>query len=122
MTLIQPLLILLVVAAVWLYMSRLRSRLADRGIVVVIALAGILLIAFPYMSTALAHKVGVGRGVDLIIYLCLIGLAFSVLLAFSRLRLLEAHLTAAVRELALQEAALRQAPHTGGPAIYPPTG
>ena len=108
MTLIQPLLIILVVGAVWIYMSRLRSRLADRSIVLILATAGVLLIAFPDWSTALAHRVGVGRGVDLVIYLSLLGLAFSNLFSFSRLRLLEAQITAAVRDLAIQQASFEQ--------------
>jgi hypothetical protein len=112
MTLIQPLLIILVVLALWIYMSRLRSRLTDRSIVVVIAAAGIVLIAFPDLSIAIAHRVGVGRGVDLIIYLCLIGLAFSNLFSFSRVRSLEAQITGIVRELAIHQAQREQVEKT----------
>jgi hypothetical protein len=104
MTLIQPLLIILVVLALWIYMSRLRSRLSDRSIVLAIAAAGIVLIAFPDLSTAIAHRVGVGRGVDLVIYLCLIGLAFSNLFSFSRVRSLEGQVAGIVRELGIQQA------------------
>jgi hypothetical protein len=83
-------------------MSRLRSRLSDRSIVVVIAAAGIVLIAFPEPSTAIAHRVGAGRGVDLVIYLCLVGLAFSSLFSFSRVRSLEGKIAGMMRELVLQ--------------------
>ncbi len=109
MTLIQPLLIILVILTLWIYMSRLRSRLADRCIVLVAAVAGIALIAFPDVSIAIAHRVGVGRGVDLVIYLCLIGLAFTNLFSFSRVRSVEVQITVIVRELAISQAQQEQA-------------
>ncbi len=109
MTLIQPLLIILVILTLWIYMSRLRSRLADRCIVLVAAVAGIALIAFPDVIIAIAHRVGVGRGVDLVIYLCLIGLAFTNLFSFSRVRSVEVQITVIVRELAISQAQQEQA-------------
>jgi small membrane protein len=104
MTLIQPLLIVLILLALVIYMSRLRSSLADRCIVIGITIAGIVLIAAPDLSTAIAHSLGVGRGVDLVIYLSLIGLGFSSLFLFSRLRSVEAAITAIVRELSIGSA------------------
>ena len=104
MTLIQPLLIVLIVFALLIYMSRFRSRLADRCIVIGITIAGIVLIAAPDLSIAIAHSVGVGRGVDLVIYLCLVGLGFSNLFLFSKLRSVEGQITSIVRELGVRGA------------------
>jgi hypothetical protein len=104
MTLIQPLLILLIVLAVVIYISRLRSRFRDRCIVLGITIAGIVLIAAPGLSTTIAHSVGVGRGVDLVIYLSLVGLAFSNLFLFSKLRSVEGQITSIVRELGIRGA------------------
>jgi hypothetical protein len=104
MTLIQPLLIFLIVLALVIYISRLRSRLRDRCIVLGITIAGIVLIAAPGLSTTIAHSVGVGRGVDLVIYLSLVGLAFSNLFLFSKLRSVEGQITSIVRELGIRGA------------------
>jgi hypothetical protein len=104
MTLIQPLLIVLIVLALLIYMSRFRSRLADRCIVIGITIAGIVLVAVPDLSIAIAHSVGVGRGVDLVIYLSLVGLGFSNLFLFSKLRSVEGQVTSIVRELGIRGA------------------
>ena len=105
MTLIQPILILLVVLGLVFYQLRGRSRLLDRGIVFSIAAAGAVLIVDPELSMRVASALGVGRGVDLVIYLGMIGFAFLFLLVFSGIRKLESQLTAMVRSNAVQQAA-----------------
>ncbi len=86
------------------YFSRLRSRLWDRALVVGFGAAGIALVAWPDFSTAVAHRFGVGRGADLLFYISLLGIGFSLLLLFSYLRELQGKITRLTRELALLSA------------------
>jgi hypothetical protein len=104
MTLIQPLLIALLVGAVIAYRLWMRSKLLDRAIVFGLAVAGIILTFSPNLSIRLAHAVGVGRGVDLVIYISLIGFGFMQLLVISKIRSLEAQTTKIVREMAVWKA------------------
>lgn len=111
MTLIQPVLILMLLVAAAGFLLRKRSRLMDRMVVTVLAATGAVLVASPGTSTALAHLVGVGRGVDLVIYISLLGAGFFLLLGFSRLREMEQQLTEITRQLALLTAEDRAPEH-----------
>jgi hypothetical protein len=110
---IQPLLILILLLGLAIYQARTRSKLLDRGIVFLIALAGIFLVINPNLSTRIANALGVTRGVDLVIYLSLIGLGFLFLIVISKIRTLESQLTALARTMAVQEALGN---HTGAQA------
>ena len=101
MTIIQPLLTVLLIASVVVYFARLRSKLRDRVVVVLLTAGAILLVLHPELSMALAHAVGVGRGVDLVIYLTLFGFGFVVLVLVSRIRSLQDRQTELARAIAL---------------------
>ena len=58
----------------------------------------------PRLANSLADLAGVGRGADLFFYICIPGLAFAVLLLFSRLRELDQRTMLLMRELALLQA------------------
>jgi hypothetical protein len=103
-TLIQPILVAALFIAVVVYLSRLRSKAADRLIVIVIFAISSLLVIHPELASAVAKRVGVGRGVDLVFYVAIPGLAFLLLLVIAKLRELNAKLTAVVREQALSNA------------------
>src|ERR1700730_4035089 len=98
---IQPILIILLVLGVVLYFRKLRSKLWDRVIVVMLFAAATGFV----MDSALAHRLaamaGVGRGADLFFYVTIPGLAFALMLLLSRVRELERRSTLLVRELAL---------------------
>jgi small membrane protein len=114
---VQPILAVLLIGAVILYRARMRSRLADRLIVLTLATVGLVLIVFPDLSTRVAHFLGVGRGVDLVFYLSIVGIGFFLMLFLSRIRALESQLTAVARELALFRAVVeKQAQTSAGPA------
>lgn len=101
---IQFLLVGLLGAGVCFYFARLRTRLIDRSLVLLTAVAGVVLIAVPEWSTELAALFGVGRGVDLIIYVGLFLLAFVCLLLYARIRALQGRLTDLVRAGAIRDA------------------
>jgi len=104
MILAQPLLVILLTTLVVLYFVKLRSRASDALVVMVCFGFATLLIFRPLVATRLAHAVGIGRGVDLIFYLAIPGLALLLLLLFSRTRELNMKLTAVIRELAISNA------------------
>jgi hypothetical protein len=110
MILAQPILVALLGVLVILYFARLRTRAWD---ILAIGLSfGIaaLLVVRPTVATRLAHLVGIGRGVDLIIYLAIPGLALLILLLFARTRELNLKLTAIIRETALANPHVNSSP------------
>jgi len=103
MILAQPILIALLAALVIIYFARLRTRAwAILAIGLCFGVAALLVVR-PTVATRLAHLVGIGRGVDLILYLAIPGLALLILLLFARTRELNLKLTALVRETALAD-------------------
>jgi small membrane protein len=101
---IQFILIILLAGLVWLYLSRLRSRLLDRLIVVLFGVIGVIMVLMPDATSTIAHYLGVGRGADLLLYLGLIGLTFVSFILFSRQREMQASITELARAIALQNA------------------
>ncbi len=101
---IQFILIILLVGLVWLYLSRLRSRLVDRLIVVFFGVVGCVMVLLPDTTSTIAHWLGVGRGADLLLYLGLLGLTFVCFLLFSRQREMQASITELARAMAIQNA------------------
>ena len=101
MTTIQPLLGFIVLALLVVYFVRYRSKLRDRVASITLVTMTLVLIARPELANRLASLFGVGRGVDLLMYLSAPGLGFILLLVFARLRELEKKMTLLVREHAL---------------------
>jgi len=58
----------------------------------------------PNITWSLARLLGVGRGVDAVIYLTLVGLSYAFFRLYLRLRQMEQQITLLVRKLALKEA------------------
>lgn len=104
MTLVQPVLVCLLLVGVTIYFRRLRSRLVDRIVAMLILIAALVLIAFPEWANFLAHQMGVGRGVDFLFYLAIPGLGFMLLLLFSKVLQLETQICELSREMALRDA------------------
>ena len=98
------LLFLVVLAALALYLTRLRTRLYDRLAYVVIVGIGAVLVLWPDLSIMAAHAVGISRGADLMFYLFVLFGLFYAATASAKMRELERDLTAAVRQLALLQA------------------
>lgn len=87
-----------------IYATRLRSTLADRLIYIVLAGAGFVLVLYPDWSTSIAHRIGIGRGVDLVIYLFIVFSLFHFASGAARARQMERAITAIIREHAIAEA------------------
>jgi small membrane protein len=103
----KPIQILLVGVTLFLaayYLRRVRSRLAQRLLLLLLAVGELAMIIEPGVSSWLAAMVGVGRGVDLVFYLAFAGVGFVALHLYARQRALEARLVELVREMALLHA------------------
>ena len=103
-----------------IYATRLRSTLTDRLIYLVLALAGFVLVLYPDWSTGIAHRIGIGRGVDLVIYLFIVFSLFHYASGAAKARQMERAVTVMVRRLAIADA--RRDSSLGGGSVLPPAG
>lgn len=87
-----------------IYATRLRSTITDRLIYLLLAGAGCVLVLYPDWSTGIAHRVGIGRGVDLVIYLFIVFSLFHYASDAAKSKQTERALTAIVRHLAMADA------------------
>lgn len=101
---IQIILILFLMVMAGLYIIRLRNKTYHRLIVLIFIVTGVVMVIMPDWTTAIAQRIGVGRGADLILYLGLVGLSFICMLLYLRIRELEVKLTELVRLTAIKEA------------------
>src|SRR5260370_24065260 len=104
---IQPILVVILVLGVVLYFRKLRSKLWDRIIVVILFAAAMIFVLNPALANRLAAAAGVGRGADLFFYVTIPGLAFALLLPLSPVKALERRSTLLVPALALLPAQCR---------------
>jgi hypothetical protein len=101
---IQYLLLAILAGGVAVYFLRWRSRVADRLLatgMAALAAAGILA---PDSATWAAHALGVGRGVDLVMYLSLFTLSYLWVLLYAKERQTQQKMTKLVRALAIANA------------------
>lgn len=104
MTFIQVILLPLVILAAVLYSLAFRSKLLARLVGAALFGAAALLVLVPDLSTKIARHLGVGRGVDLLFYLCILLGIFAFLLLYSRSRRTERRITAIIRATAIRDA------------------
>lgn len=85
------------------YFVRLRNRIADVLLLFFLVATAVLFILFPEWSSILAKKLGVGRGTDLVLYLCIVLFYFIILKLYARMRKMEQQITDIIRKQALGE-------------------
>jgi hypothetical protein len=88
-----------------IYAFQLRTILLDRFLYALIALAAIIFVIDPALSTRIANAIGVGRGTDLILYAFIMFSLFQVVTVSASLREIERKLTLIVRETAISRPA-----------------
>ncbi len=101
---IKIILLIPLVLLVFLFVVQMRNRVVYRLSLVFIALVGIFFVLSPETSTALAHKLNVGRGTDLLLYLCAIAGFISATVIYSKLRRIEAVQTEIIQNMAIENA------------------
>ena len=104
MKIIQIILVPALLMLTFFYFRHFRSLLLDRIIILILGLCAVILVIFPDISGKLAHALGVGRVVDLVMYLALIGLSFICLLLFSKIREIHQQMTDLARAQAIAHA------------------
>jgi len=101
MTAIQILLIAgLALSAIYVYL-KFQSVIADAILLLLFIAAGIIFVLFPQLTTKIANKLGVGRGADLIFYVCIVFFLFVIIRMYARIRKLEQTVTKIVRDNSL---------------------
>lgn len=101
---IQILLISGVAVILVYYIARFRNALIDLVALFLFAGLGVFFILFPDYTNTIAHRLGVGRGADLLFYICILFFLFVILKLFARIRRLEDKLTDLVRQQAMDQA------------------
>ena len=104
MTTIQFILITGVIILLVYYLMSMRSAVAELVFLIVLSGISVFFILFPNKTNIIAHKLGVGRGADLLFYVCILLFLFFVLKLFNRIRRLEKKLTEIIRKDAIDEA------------------
>ncbi|MCI4667825.1 MAG: DUF2304 domain-containing protein [Bacteroidia bacterium] len=87
-----------------IFFQKLKHQPLLRTIVMLVMLTGMIFLVFPDWSTILASYIGIGRGVDLIIYLSLLALTLASILLYLRTVDLQKKIEALVRKDALDQA------------------
>ena len=101
---IQILLITGVLIIFLYFIMRFRNALFDLFLLVIFSGLAVFFILVSEYTNRIAHKLGVGRGADLLFYLCILFFLFIVLKLFARIRRLENMLTGIVRRDAISGA------------------
>jgi small membrane protein len=86
------------------YVIRLRKTMLDLTLIIVLMATAVTFILWPDLTNKIANKLGVGRGADLLYYVCILLFSFALLKLYSRLRRLEQQFTRLIREDALKNA------------------
>ncbi|MDD5252165.1 MAG: DUF2304 domain-containing protein [Patescibacteria group bacterium] len=117
---IQYLLVLTLVVALGLTWRRVRQGALSgwaAALWSVLWIAAAVVILRPEMTSAIAGWLGVGRGVDAVIYVAIAGLYYLVFRIFLKLDKFERDLTVIVRRISLDEAkSNKNEPPTNGQA------
>lgn len=103
MTGIQIILISGLLITLFFYFIKWRNNIADVILFSLLVGTAIAFILFPEWTNIIAHKLGVGRGADLVFYLCILLFAFVILKLYARLRRLEKMITDLVRKETLED-------------------
>lgn len=101
---IQALLIGGVVLIFTYYLSRIRSAFFDLIALFIFSGLAIFFILFPEYTNIIANKLGVGRGADLLFYVCILFFLFIIIKLFARIRRMEKIITDLVRQQSIKDA------------------
>lgn len=98
---IQFILLSLLILLFTYVINKLKNRWIDLIVISALIIAGAVFIIFPDLTIIIAHKLGVGRGADLIFYLSILIFWFVVIKLYARIRKLEQIMTDIIRKDAL---------------------
>lgn len=90
------------------FFIRLRNSLFDFLLLLLLIGAALIFIIFPEITNEIAHRMGVGRGADLVFYTSILIFWFVILKLYARIRKMEQIITKLVRRDALDKASFTQ--------------
>ena len=96
------------------YVWRFQKAMYNRFVMLIIGVMGIIFIIFPDITSSIAARVGIGRGVDLLFYTWIIFCLFKFLGYESRINELQKSVTELTRHIAIQEAESGEPSPTAG--------
>jgi hypothetical protein len=102
---IQVLLITSILFTAIYFLVRLRNRIFDVLLLLLLMSVSVLLVLFPDWTSILAKRLGVGRGADLVFYACIVLFWFVLLKFYTKLRQLEQQITSLTRKETLEDPA-----------------
>jgi hypothetical protein len=86
------------------YVFRLRTVLADRVILFLLSIGGIVLVIHPNFAMTVANRIGIGRGTDLLLYFFIIFSLFAFAGYSAQIKNLERQITLLTRQDAIHNA------------------
>lgn len=101
---LTPIQLILISAVILLAATCVRSKLFGRMVPIAVGAAAISLVILPSAATEIAHRFGVGRGTDLVLYFSLVSIFFLLLRFQIRIRQFDTKVTEILRQLALLNA------------------
>ncbi|HVO97721.1 MAG TPA: DUF2304 domain-containing protein [Bryobacteraceae bacterium] len=104
MILIQLILIAAISGIGLLALWSLRSRRLSRFLALAMAAVGVVFVLRPELTSRIAHFLGVGRGVDLMLYIFLVVTVYALMQLYARVRTLDWQVTQISRALAIANA------------------
>ena len=122
MQIIKPLLIVcfvLILVVVFRYRARVGMRAGARLLAVLLTVAAIVAVANPDLTQALAERLGVARGTDLLLYSLVVVFVLTSLGLYFRLRRVDVQIQLLARRIAIADAVQRGGPPGAEPAAAP---
>ena len=104
----QVILIGLLVFVLLSFFRRFNKPAIDKIIILILGIVGIFFTIYPELTNKLAHYLGIGRGVDMIFYLVIVGFGYGILLLYVKIKSIESKLDNIVRKQALDAAKLTE--------------
>ncbi len=104
MKLIQIFLLIALIIILISYIRWFRSAALDKILIAIILLTGMCFVVFPDVTTRMANWLGVGRGADLLFYIAIVAFSYTLLLLYSKTKVLEKQIASLVRKQSLMEA------------------
>ncbi|MBZ5857454.1 DUF2304 domain-containing protein [Flavihumibacter profundi] len=104
MTAIQIVLITGVLFILVYFIQRLQKAVISVLFMVLLSGLAVLFILQPELTNTIAHKIGVGRGADLVFYISILLFWYFILRLYARIRKLEETVTTLIRQEAIKNA------------------
>ncbi len=106
MLLIQIIISLAVIFFIFRLVSKFRAKSIGVGGLLfwlVVWFAGLIVVLYPNLTVQFAHLVGVGRGVDVVIYVAIILIFYFIFYLILKIRKIEQQIAILVRKIAIKE-------------------